>query len=164
MPYHVGEIIIHPAHGGCVVQAINHIDAGGSSEECYILQLLHDTNMTVFVPLRSADAIGLRYVIDQSDAQDILHSIPDMETDWVKFSNVRKMNFARILKSGSLIELANMIKNLVHYSRCGTLSTSDQRFYKDGMKKLVSELSLSLKQDYENMENSILGFMHDGSD
>ena len=159
MAYTVGETIIHPAHGGCVVQAISDIDVGGSSEECYTLKLLNDLKMTMFVPLRSSDIIGLRDVINSSDAQDIMNSIPDMETDWIQANNVRKQAFSRILRSGSLMELANMIKTLVHYSRLKSLSVYDQNFYKDGMKKLVSELSLSLKRDYDHMENFILGAM-----
>ena len=159
MSYNIGETIIHPAHGSCIVQKISHIDIGGENEECYTLQLLNDVQMTVFVPLRSTDKIGLRHVIDPKDAQDILKMISDMKTDWIKVSNIRKQTFSRILKNGELTELVNMIKTLVCHSRCESLSACDQRFYNDGMKKLVSEFSLSLKQDYKNMENCILGFM-----
>lgn len=159
MAYNVGDTIIHPAHGGCIIQTISHIDVGGNSEECYTLQLLNDVKMTVFVPLRSSDAIGLRNVISPKNAQDIIHSIPDMKTEWIKVNNIRKQVFTRILKSGNLMELANMIKTLICQTRCKPLSANDQHLYNDGVKKLVSELSLSLKRDYENMENCILGAM-----
>lgn len=151
--YQIGDTIIHPGHGGCVIDAISPREIDGTPEDFYTLRPIVNSNITVFIPVRLASEIGLRNVICSDDARGILSSIPEMKTNWVKESIPRKRAYSAIVKNNDLMELTRLVKTFAHQKVDVKISASDQSIFDLGKKKLISELALSLEKTYENMES-----------
>lgn len=152
--YQIGEGVIHPSYGGCIVDAITPKNIDGIPEDFYTLSPIinSNSNITVFVPVRLAAKIGLRPVISSKAAQDILSAIPGMETDWIKDSTLRKRTYTQIVKSDDLIELVRLIKSFAIKNSEQKISNADQPIFEFGKKRVISEFALSLEKTYDNMD------------
>ena len=65
-----GDRVVYPLHGGAIVKDIEAREQGGLRVEYYILQMLFDS-MTVSVPVKNAEKLGLRYIGDETTLQTI---------------------------------------------------------------------------------------------
>ncbi|HHH11878.1 MAG TPA: CarD family transcriptional regulator, partial [Sorangium sp.] len=65
-----GDKAVYPAQGVAEVIAIEEKDIAGSRQEFYVLKIL-DTDRKIMVPVKNADAVGLRQVISEPEIQEI---------------------------------------------------------------------------------------------
>lgn len=150
--HQVGDTVIHPRHGGCIINSITSRKIDGISESFYKLMPINDASITLLIPIRLVSKIGLRNVISSKDAQNILLSIPTMDTTWIKESIERKRTYSSIVHNDNLMELAHLIKIFVVYGAEQKISNVDQTILNFGKKKLISELAISLEKTYDNMD------------
>lgn len=148
--FKVGDKIVYPMHGAGVVEAIEHKTILGDDREFYILSL-PIKNMKVMIPTDNAEDLGVRRVVDGAVFNDVMRVLGEnmgpMPTNW----NRRYRANLEKVKTGDILEVAKVVRNLEILDREKGLSTGERKMLKNSKQILVSELTLSKGIDEEEM-------------
>jgi CarD family transcriptional regulator len=143
MQFKVGDKAVHPAHGVGEVTSIEKKTIGGSDKRFYILKIV-DTGMTVMVPTDGVERLGLRDVISKKEAKKVMDELKKDEVavtsqPW----NRRYREYTEMLKSGSPIEVAKVLRDLSRLRGDKDLSFGERRLLEQARNLLVAELALA---------------------
>lgn len=152
--FQVGDKIVHPMHGAGVIDSIVTKKVDGVSREYYIMKLPIG-GMLVMIPVLNSEEIGVRSIVSPEEAERIIAAIPGIEVDMVSNWNQRYRENMLRLKSGDLIEVAKVVKCLVHRDGERGLSTGERKMLYTAKQILISELVLSRDDTYEEVEARI---------
>lgn len=152
--FNVGDRIAHPMHGAGVIDSIvtRHID--GADKKYYALQL-PSADMLVMIPVESSENIGVRPIIEPQEADRIISSIADIEVNMTQNWNKRYRENMLKIKSGDLMEVAEVIKGLMLRDTDRGLSTGERKMLHFAKQILISEIVLSKSSSYEEIEERI---------
>ena len=102
--YQIGDKVVHPMYGGGVVDSIVQKTVDGVVRDYYILKL-PNRSMVVMVPTDNCEEIGVRRVVDQTQADQVMAAIPDIQVEMTANWNHRYRENMERMKSGDLLEL-----------------------------------------------------------
>ena len=74
--FKVGDIVVYPAHGVCVIKSIESKGISGTIHEFYILSIL-GSDMTIMVPVNNVEVVGLRGLIDKETVPRVFKILKD---------------------------------------------------------------------------------------
>ncbi len=152
--FQIGDRIVHPMHGAGVVDDIVSQKVAGVEREYYLIKIPVG-GMQVMIPVDNCTEIGVRHVIDQESADQLIAAIPGISVDVNQNWNRRyRENMAR-LKSGDLTEVAKVVKSLGKREKERGLSTGERKMLFSARQILISELVLSQEGSYEDIEARI---------
>lgn len=146
MVYNVGDKVVYPHHGAGTVVKKEKRDVLGQKREYLTIQILHN-NMTVMVPVDSADKAGLRKVIATNDVEDVIAVLRQDETKMPKNWNRRFKHNREKIKTGDIFELAEVVRNLSIREAEKGLSTGEKQMFNRAKKILASELMYARDMD-----------------
>jgi len=150
----IGDKVVYPMHGAGVIEAIEEHEVFGKTQDYYILTMPYG-GMRVMIPMKNVENIGLREVIDDigiAKVVDILRTTSVQETaSWNKRFN---LNLAKI-KTGSIYEVAEVVRNLMLQDNSKRLSAGERRLLETARKIMVSELVLACGKDLASVEEWI---------
>ena len=148
MLYEVGDKVVYPHHGaGTIVTKEVRTDAG-SEREYLTIKILHN-DMTVQVPSENADKVGLRRVIGEKEVGVVLKALTGVSTEMPKNWNRRFKHNRDKMKTGDILELAEVVRNLALRDREKGLSTGEKQMFVKAKKILASELMYAKAMDEE---------------
>ncbi len=139
MVYNVGDKVVYPHHGAGTVIKKEKRDVLGQKREYLTIQILHN-DMTVMVPVASADKAGLRKVIAKNDVDEVIAVLRQDETKMPKNWNRRFKHNREKIKTGDIFELAEVVRNLSIREAEKGLSTGEKQMFNRAKKILASEL------------------------
>src|ERR1700688_3987606 len=155
MDYKIGEKVVYPNHGVGVIEQISYGTLNGRTETYYMLKITSSA-LKVMVPRSNAEAVGLRPVIRNGEASKVLGYIEkgkcNSHHDW---KHRFKENSER-MRTGSLIEVAAVLKSLVALSRTKPLSFREKKMLERAKYLLISELATARNTTAENMETTLV--------
>lgn len=154
--FRVGDKIAHPMHGAGVVDSIVQKKVNGVVREYYILKLPVN-GMLVMIPTENSEEIGVRPVVERSEADAVIGAIPGIEVDMTQNWNRRYRENMLRLKSGDLLEVAKVVKGLMLREGDRGLSTGERKMLHSAKQILISEIVLSQSSSYEEVEARING-------
>lgn len=154
--FRVGDKIAHPMHGAGVVDSIVQKKVNGVVREYYILKLPVN-GMLVMIPTENSEEIGVRPVVERSEADAVIGAIPGIEVDMTQNWNRRYRENMLRLKSGDLLEVAKVVKGLMLRDVDRGLSTGERKMLHSAKQILISEIVLSQSSSYEEVEARING-------
>jgi CarD family transcriptional regulator len=123
----------------------------GEEREYLTIKILHN-DMTVMVPCENAHLAGLRRVIDDETVQKVLSCLRDECSEMPKNWNRRFKHNRDKIKTGDIMELAEVVRNLASREHAKGLSTGEKQMYTRAKKILASELMYALEMDEEGAE------------
>ena len=152
--YQVGDKVVHPMHGAGVIDSIVQRKVSGHVQEFYLLKLSVG-NMVVMVPTDNTGEIGMRPVVSDTRAEELMSEMEDIEVDMTQNWNRRyRENMVR-LKSGDLLEVARVVKGLLRRDSQRGLSNGERKMLHTAKQILISELVLAQSFPYDTVESSI---------
>ena len=140
MDFQVGEKVIYPNHGIGVVESIQTRPIPGGRISLYQLRILANDSR-VWVPQQNADGVGLRHVIAASDARKIFSLLGDGTIDQHPNWKGRFKENSDKMRTGSLYEVAVVLKGLTFLSRKKSLSFREKRMLDRAKFLLISEIA-----------------------
>jgi len=150
----IGDMIAHPMHGAGVIDSIEEKRINGVTREYYVLRMPVG-GMLVMIPVDNCEEIGVRPIISEKQADEIIQSINDIEVDMSQNWNRRyRENMLRI-KSGDLTEVVRVVKGLMARDGERGLSTGERKMLRSAKQILISEIVLSKHSTYEDIEEKI---------
>lgn len=140
--FHIGDKVVYPNHGVGVIEQISSRTVGTTVERFYLLNI-KASSLKVMVPCQNAGSVGLRKVVKNGEIQKVLEllSIGQNGTngDW---KDRFKENSDR-MRTGSLLEVAGVLKNLIALHQAKPLSFREKKMLERARYLLVSELAMA---------------------
>jgi CarD family transcriptional regulator len=142
MTFAVGEKVVYPNQGVGMIENISTRFFEQRPEKFYLLRL-YCSSMTVMVPASNAETIGLRKLSKSTDVNKVLTYLagPAIENlcDWkLRF----KINSEKLL-TGSLLQIAEVFKQLVRLQVEKPLSFREKKMLDRTRSMLISEVSIA---------------------
>ena len=153
--FKVHDLAVHPSHGvGEVVAIEQKAIGGGPSTEFYVL--LVQGGSKVIVPVRSAQALGLRQVMTADEADAILDTIRSKEVAVkVERWSRRFRIYQEMVKSKSLHEVAKVMRDMHRLRGSKNLSFGEQNLLDKAKGLLLRELSLAKRVSESDLEGQL---------
>ena len=139
--FNVGDKIVYPMHGAGTIDAIEQKDILGEKQDYYIIRMPGEVK--VMVPTSKADQIGVRNIIDKQEAGKVLEILEANETEMSSNWNKRYQENMNKMKTGSIYEIADVVRNLSYKQKEKGLSTGEKKMLNNAKQILVSELVLA---------------------
>jgi CarD family transcriptional regulator len=146
--FDVGDKVVYPHHGAGTIVSKDVKLVLGEQREYLTIKILHN-EMTVNVPVDNAEKVGLRWVIDQEMVDVVVKVLLGGSTEMPKNWNRRFKHNRDKMKTGDILELAEVVRNLALRDHEKGLSTGEKQMYVKAKKILASELmyAKSLTED-----------------
>lgn len=140
--FDIGDKVVYPMHGAGIIESIEEKEILGEKRRYYVMKIPVG-NMKVMIPMDNVGSIGLREVADQ-EVIDMVESIlqtdeTPMSTNW----NQRYRANMDKIRSGDIVEVADVVRNLVLRERQKGLSTGERKMLDNARQILVSEIVLA---------------------
>jgi len=146
--YKVGDKVVYPHHGAGTVVKKERRDVLGEKREYLTIKILHN-DMTVNVPSENAEKVGLRKVIGEDMVKVVVKALTGGGTQMPKNWNRRFKHNRDKMKTGDILELAEVVRNLSLRDREKGLSTGEKQMFVKAKKILASELMYAKDMDEE---------------
>lgn len=146
---------VYPAHGVGVIESIETQSIGGINQSFYVMKIL-DNDMTIMIPTSNSDNVGLRSIISSKEVENVLDIL--MERD-IKISsqtwNRRYRDYMDKIKTGSVFEVAVVLRDLYLLSDDKELSYGERKMMETAKSLLIKEISLARNEDEEKVEKQV---------
>jgi CarD family transcriptional regulator len=149
---------VYPHHGAGTVVKKEKREILGQTREYLTIQILHN-DMTVNVPVESAEQVGLRTVIDEDLVNTVVKALTAGESEMPKNWNRRFKHNRDKMKTGDIFELAEVVKNLNLRDHEKGLSTGEKQMFVKAKKILASELMYAKAVDEEEAAEWLEGVL-----
>ncbi|MEZ4682460.1 MAG: CarD family transcriptional regulator [Caldilineaceae bacterium] len=147
MEYAIGQTLVHPAHGVGKIINVEKIRLDESPQEYYVLRFA-DKQLTVRVPFKRADIVGLRQIMTKEKVKQVLSTLRAEPQVLPKDHKKRQKLLETLVYSGYPIKVAEAVRELTWRRRTKKhLGIEDQRLLDHGRGLLVQELGLAMKHD-----------------
>lgn len=155
-----GELAVYPAHGVGTITGVESRKVSGANKHFYMLKIL-DTEATIMVPIDSAAAVGLRKIVKRSMVPKIYAILKD-KNDVILDNqtwNRRYREYTDKIKSGCVMEIARVMRDLYLLKFDKELSFGERRMLDTAKSLLVKELSIAKNTKEEKVEEELLRIM-----
>lgn len=155
MDFHVGEKVVYPNQGVGIIEQISTRNLTGQPQMFYLLKL-NASSMRVMVPMTNVVSVGLRRVAKNREIGTILDFLHkgrcDSPQDWKwRFKeNTEKM------KSGSLQQVAEVLKTLVMLNQIKPLSFREKKMLDRAWGLMVDEIAVARGLTRESVESQLV--------
>lgn len=157
--FKVGDMAVYPTHGVGVISAIEdkELDGKNQKQKFYIMRILGN-GMTIMIPTDKVDQVGLRGVITNKDAPKVYKILKDKKTKagdsqtW----NRRYREYMERIKTGSVYEVASVLRDLFLLKVGKDLSFGERRLMDIAKNLLIKELSIAQKKSEDHVEKHIV--------
>lgn len=151
------DLVVYPAQGVGVVDRIDSQNVGGMTTELYIVRILGN-NITLMVPIKNAKNVGLRPLSSKEICCEILESLKD-RSSFVGYTgqnwNRRYREYSEHLKSGTIGDACQVMKELLLISGEKDLSFGERRLLEQAMNLVTMEIACVMGQEQETVQKEI---------
>jgi CarD family transcriptional regulator len=141
MQFSIGDKVVHPIHGSGLVTGVEHQELVEGFEHYYVVEIA-GRGLTVFVPMCKADELGVRPATSRAGLDRILRILYDKPQRLPEDHKTRQSRVQEKLTSGSLIQVAEVVRNLTWQERLERLTRADSRLLGQGRDLLAAEMAL----------------------
>ena len=146
----IGDIVFYPMHGAGVIDGIENTEVAGIEKSYYILKLPMG-NLKLMLPIDRIDQLGLRDVIGKAkidEVETVLRSRPEhTQGSW----NKRFQAILDRMKSGDILDVAAVARNLSMQYRSRKISSGEKRLMDLSRQILISELVYACEKSPEEV-------------
>lgn len=150
-----GDMAVYPAHGVGVIEAIKTQTIGGVDQKFYVMKILGN-DMTIMIPTLNSSNVGLRAIISSEEVQRVIDILLERN---VKISaqtwNRRYRDYMEKIKTGSVFEVAAVLRDLYLLSDDKELSYGERKMMDTAKTLLVKEISLARKEDEQAVAQQV---------
>lgn len=147
----IGEFIAHPMHGAGMIDSVVKKKIDGSERDYYVLKLPVG-EMKVMIPVEGCENIGVRPIVSPQEALKVIDALSEIDINMTQNWNKRYRENMLKIKSGDLLEVAEVVKGLMLRDMERGLSTGERKMLHSAKQIFISELVISLEKSYADIE------------
>jgi CarD family transcriptional regulator len=156
--FKVGDKIVYPGHGVGEVESVQSKQIGGVEQQFFNIKIL-DSGMKIMVPVMQAESVGLRRVVDKKTIEKVYDILKDRDfkvdtQTW----NRRFREYSQRIKSGSVFEIATVLRDLSVLSSGKELSFGEKKMLDTAENLLASEIAVAKARPHEKVLGEIRAF------
>jgi CarD family transcriptional regulator len=141
--FSVGDWAVYPAHGVGKIEAIETKTVLGSKTKFLIMNIL-DTGMNVLVPITNVENVGLRHLIKSSQVNEIYKVLKEKKKVATNATwNRRYREYMEKIKTGSVIEIAEVLRDLIILKSSKDLSFGERKMLDTAKNLLIKEIAIA---------------------
>jgi CarD family transcriptional regulator len=152
LSFQIGDKVVYPNHGVGVIEQISCRTIGPNVQKFYLLKI-KASSLRVEVPFNNVGTVGLRPVVKNGEVTKILTFLTDGKcdnhTDW----KYRFKENSDKMRTGSLLEVAIVLKSLLLLAREKPLSFREKKMLERARYLLVTELALARNAEEPEIED-----------
>jgi CarD family transcriptional regulator len=152
--FEVGDKVIYPNHGLGIVERIEEKTILGTTCGFYHLRIVANET-TVLVPLANVDGVGLRRAISDEDVDRLFGVLGDGKIDNHQNWKGRFKDNSDKMRSGSIYEVADVLKSLTFLAKSKSLSFREKRMLDRAKFLIISEVSEVVRQSAGDIEQRV---------
>ena len=154
--FHIGDKVVYPMHGAGTIESIEEKEMFGDKSEYYIIKMPMN-GMKLMVPTKTATNVGVREVSDGSVTEEVFKILEKPKQEYVHENNWSKRYRANVdkIKSGDILELADVVRDLSHRHMERGLSTGEKKMLTSAKEILISELMLAQGLEHAEVDREI---------
>jgi CarD family transcriptional regulator len=149
--YEVGDKVVYPQHGAGVVVGREQRAVLGEERE-YLTIRIFASDMTVMVPADGTDAAGIRPVIGSEEIDLVLSGLRGEEVAIAGNWNRRFKHNRDKMRTGDVLELVEVIRNLLNRSLSKPLSSGERQMLSRAKRILASEIQYAKDLDEQGAQ------------
>ena len=154
MTFEVGDKVIYPNHGLGIVERIEDKTILGTTCGFYHLRIVaNDT--TVLVPVSNVDGVGLRRAISDEEVERLFGLLGDGKIDNHQNWKGRFKDNSDKMRSGSIYEVADVLKSLTFLAKSKSLSFREKRMLDRAKFLIISEVSEVMRETAVAIEGRV---------
>lgn len=152
----IGDKVIYPNQGLGVIEAVREESYNGELFTVFHLRIIaNDTLVTV--SSSTATEIGIRRPVSEGSIKKVFqfmrNGAVDVTTDW----KGRYKEHLNLMKSGTLIDMALVLKSLYYLSLSKPLSFREKKMMEKARELIVSEISEASDEPCSRIEQKVEG-------
>jgi len=153
--FKVGDKAVYPAQGVAEVIRIEEKDIGGKRQSFYVLRIM-DTDRKIMVPVDNASAVGLRSLINDDEITDIFGILKERSLTFDHQTwNRRYRSFMDKIKTGSIYDVAEVMRDLYRLKTDKQLSYGERRMLETARTLIVKEIATARSQTEDQVMSEI---------
>ncbi|MBU0674796.1 MAG: CarD family transcriptional regulator [Proteobacteria bacterium] len=142
---------VYPAHGVGKIEAIEQKKIGGDEQAFYVMKIV-DSGMVVMIPTKGKST-GLRNIIPPEEVEKVYDILREKDVvittqPW----NQRYRDYMQKIKTGSVYEIASVLRDLNILSSDKALSFGERKMMDTARTLLVKEISIANKTKEDQVE------------
>ena len=149
--FKVGDKVVYPGHGVGVINEVQSKKIAGTDQQFFDITIA-DSGMKIMVPMAQAQSVGLRKVVSKraiDKVYDILKE-RDFKIDTQTW-NRRFREYSQKIKTGSVYEIAEVLRDLSVLSIDKELSFGEKKMLDTAQNLLVSEIAVAKSRTQEKI-------------
>lgn len=156
--FNIGDYAVCPGHGVGQIVDIEERELGSTKKNFFIIKILAN-GMTVMVPTDSET--GIRGLVNDNEIEEVYsllnnHDVKVDNSTW----NRRYREYSLKIKTGSVIEIAEVLRQLFLLKSKKSLSFGEKKMLDQCRELLVQEISLTNGIDKSSTADKINSFFH----
>ena len=135
-----GSKVVYPYQGPCLIGAVVKKVIGGRPTSFYRLALLDGSGGELFIPVDKINGLGIRQLMARSEIPKLLGFLRKpaaIATNWKQ----RAIDNFKLLTSGSIFDLAEVVESLTELNETRLLSPRDRQTLDRARRILICEIS-----------------------
>ncbi|MET0339805.1 MAG: CarD family transcriptional regulator, partial [Polyangiales bacterium] len=149
--FKIGDKAVYPAQGVAEVVSIEEKDIAGNRQKFYVLRIL-DTDRKIMVPVNNAQNVGLRPPISETEIREIFEILRERTIAFDNQTwNRRYRGFMDKIKTGSVFDVAEVMRDLYRLKAEKSLSFGERRMLETARSLIVKEIAVARKKSEEKI-------------
>jgi len=152
--FKVGDKVIYPNHGLGIVERIEEKTILGTTTGFFHLRIVSNET-TVLVPVENVDGVGLRRAISDDEVERLFSLLGDGKIDNHQNWKGRFKDNSDKMRTGSIYDMADVLKSLTFLSRSKSLSFREKRMLDRAKALIISEISEVMREKADDIEERV---------
>jgi CarD family transcriptional regulator len=157
----IGDKVVHPTHGAGQVTGIKEQDLLEQYHRYYVIDLAVD-DRTLMIPVSNAKEIGLRSISREAALSKVWRTLSGAGESLSDDYKKRQKRVQKKLKTGDVIKVAEVIRDLSTRKREDHLTSFDTKLFERAQQFLASEVALAEGVQVSEAEQMIYETLNNG--
>lgn len=154
--FELGDYVVCPGHGVGQVLSIDKRTASGREKSFYMVKIISN-GMTIMVPTDSLE--GIRNLVSKNEVDGVFTLLQDHEVTLDRSTwNRRHRDYLQKVKTGSLIEIADVLRSLLLLKVSKKLSYGEKQMMEQCKELIVKEIALATGNEENEIDGRINSF------
>jgi CarD family transcriptional regulator len=149
--FKIKQRVVYPSQGVGIISAIEERPFKDEQILYYTIHI-EVSDMTIMVPVDKAESLGIRPIVSRAEAEQALElmctPVEAIPSDW----KMRYQMNLELLKKGSVIDIAAIVKSLYHRSKVKDLPILERKLYDSALELLIDEVACALQKERDAIE------------
>jgi CarD family transcriptional regulator len=160
--YEIGDKAVYPGHGVGEIEAIETKKINDMELSFYIMKIIN-SGLKIMVPVNNIKSTGMRDLIQEQDIEEVISILKERNYKIENITwNKRFKDYNERLKSGSIFEVASVLRDLVVLGKTKDLSFGEKRMYEMAVNLISQEISFVRNQSQSEVISELEKILKEG--